>query len=52
MEALEEKNIRVTKLFAGNYMTALDMQGFSLTVLNHDDHIVSALNAPTESTHF
>ena len=52
MEALEEKDIRVTKLFVGDYMTALDMQGFSLTVLNHDDHIVSALNAPTESTHF
>lgn len=52
MEALEEKGIRVTKLFVGDYMTALDMQGFSLTVLNHDDHIVSAFNAPTESTHF
>ncbi|HIV82280.1 MAG TPA: dihydroxyacetone kinase subunit DhaK [Candidatus Salinicoccus merdavium] len=52
MEALEEKDIRVTKLLVGDYMTALDMQGFSLTVLNHDDHIVSALNAPTESTHF
>lgn len=52
MEALEEKDIKVTKLFVGDYMTALDMQGFSLTVLNHEEHIVSALNAPTESTHF
>ena len=52
LEALEEKGIKITKLFVGDYMTALDMQGFSLTVLNHDDQIVSALNAPTESAHF
>lgn len=52
LEALEEKGIKITKLFVGDYMTALDMQGFSLTVLNHSEQIVSALNAPTESTHF
>lgn len=52
LEALEEKGTKITKLFVGDYMTALDMQGFSLTVLNHDDQIVSALNAPTESAHF
>ena len=52
LEALEEKGIKITKLFVGDYMTALDMQGFSLTVLNHSEQIVSALNAPTESAHF
>lgn len=52
MESLKDKGKEVTKLLVGNYMTALDMQGFSLTVVNHDDELRQALNSPTESTHF
>lgn len=52
MSALDDKGVKISKLLVGDYMTALDMQGFSITVLDHDDQVVSALNAPTESTHF
>lgn len=52
MESLEEKGRKVHKLLVGDYMTALDMQGFSLTVVNHSDDLLKSLNAPTESTHF
>lgn len=52
ISALEGKGVKVTKLLVGDYMTALDMQGFSITVLDHDEQVVSALNAPTESTYF
>ena len=52
MEALEEKGKTVHKLLVGNYMTALDMQGFSLTIVSHNDELLKSLNAPTESTHY
>lgn len=52
VEALETKEKEITKLFVGNYMTALDMQGVSLTLVDHSDELLQALNAPTESTHF
>ena len=52
MEGLESKGKSVSRLLVGNYMTSLDMQGFSLTVVEHDDYLVQALDAPTESKHF
>lgn len=52
MASLGDRGVAVSKLLVGDYMTALDMQGFSITVLDHEDQIVSALNAPTESTYF
>lgn len=52
MSSLSDKGVTISKLLVGDYMTALDMQGFSITVLNHEDQIVSALNSPTESTYF
>lgn len=52
MEALESKGKSVSSLLVGNYMTSLDMQGFSLTVVEDDNDLVEALNAPTESKHF
>ncbi|TDM05248.1 dihydroxyacetone kinase subunit DhaK [Macrococcus lamae] len=45
-------NKTITKLYVGNYMTALDMQGFSITVLKHDDEYVEALNSSTASRYF
>lgn len=48
----EQNNKTMTKLYAGNYMTALDMQGFSITVLQHDDSILQALEAETASRYF
>ena len=52
MESLEKRNRKVSKLLVGDYMTALDMQGFSLTVADDDDELINAINAPTESKHF
>lgn len=52
MESLEKRDKKVSQLFVGDYMTALDMQGFSLTVVNGDDDLATALDAPTESKHF
>ncbi len=48
----EQNNKTMTKLYAGNYMTALDMQGFSITVLQHDDSVLQALEAQTASRYF
>lgn len=48
----EQNNKTMTKLYAGNYMTALDMQGFSITVLQYDDSILQALEAETASRYF
>ncbi len=52
MESLEKRGKTISKLFVGNYMTALDMQGFSLTVTDNAGELIKALNAPTESKHF
>lgn len=52
MEALKEKGKVVNKLLVGDYMTSLDMEGFSLTFASHNDELLQALNSPTESTHF
>ena len=52
MESLEKRNRKVSKLLVGDYMTSLDMQGFSLTVADDDEELIKALNAPTESKHF
>lgn len=39
----------IKKLYVGNFMTALDMQGFSITVLKYDEALLSALESETES---
>ena len=43
---LEEKNIRAYKTLVGNYMTALDMTGCSLTLMKLDDELKELLDAP------
>lgn len=48
----QNNNIDVKKYFVGNYMTALDMQGFSITLLPYNNEILDALNTPTESKYF
>lgn len=42
----------IKKLYVGNFMTALDMQGFSITVLKYDEALLSALESETESKYF
>ena len=46
---LEEKNIRAYKTLVGNYMTALDMTGCSLTLMKLDDELKELLDAPCDT---
>lgn len=41
---LEEKNIKVYRTFVGNYMTALEMSGCSVTLLKLDDGLKELLD--------
>lgn len=40
---LKEKNINIKKTFVGNYMTSMDMAGFSLTLFKVDDEVLKYL---------
>ncbi|MEY8354257.1 dihydroxyacetone kinase subunit DhaK [Lachnospiraceae bacterium 54-53] len=46
---LKEKNIRAYKTFVGNYMTALDMTGCSLTLMKLDEELKELLDAPCDT---
>lgn len=43
-KVLEEKNIKVEHNLVGNYMTALDMSGSSITLMKLDDELRDLLN--------
>ena len=51
-EILDEKKIRIAKTEVGNFMTSLDMAGFSVTLLNLDDELKGFLNAPADTPAF
>ncbi len=40
---LKEKNINIKKTFLGNFMTSMDMAGFSLTLFKVDDEILKLI---------
>lgn len=42
---LKEKNINVVKTYIGNYMTSMDMAGFSITLFKVDDIILNYLES-------
>ncbi|MBQ3449109.1 MAG: dihydroxyacetone kinase subunit DhaK, partial [Synergistaceae bacterium] len=44
--------IKIAKTIVGNYMTSLDMEGFSITLLKLDDELKSLLNAPADTPAF
>ena len=48
-EVLAGKGIEVTRTLVGNYVTALDMQGFSITVLKLDDELTALWDAPVQT---
>ena len=50
--SLEEKGIKVYRTFVGNYMTALEMAGCSLTLLKLDDELKELLDAPSSAPAF
>lgn len=49
---LEEKGIKIHKTFVGNYMTAIEMSGCSLTLMKLDDELKALLDAPCDTTAF
>lgn len=49
---LAEKGVKIYKTFVGNYMTALEMAGCSLTLLKLDDELKELLDAPSEAPGF
>ena len=51
-EVLTSKGIKVAKTLVGNYMTSLDMEGFSVTLLKLDDELKKLLNAPADTPAF
>lgn len=51
-EQFNQNDIDVKQWFVGDYMTALDMQGFSITVLPFSEELSEALVAPTASKYF
>jgi len=48
-QILAKKGIRIHKSIVGNYMTSLDMVGFSLTFLKLDDELTEYLDAPADT---
>jgi dihydroxyacetone kinase-like protein len=48
-EVLAEKGVRIAKTYVGNYMTSLDMAGFSITVLKLDAELKDLLFAPADT---
>ena len=51
-EVLTGKGIKVVKTLVGNYMTSLDMEGFSVTLLKVDEELLKLLNAPADTPAF
>ena len=51
-EVLDGKGINVYKTIVGNYMTSLDMEGFSITLLKLDDQMKGLLDAPADTPAF
>jgi len=49
---LAEKNIVIAKTYVGNYMTSLEMAGFSITVLKLDSELKELLLAPADTPAF
>jgi phosphoenolpyruvate---glycerone phosphotransferase subunit DhaK len=47
--ALEAKGIKIYKTLLGNYMTSLEMAGFSITVLKVDAELKALLDAPAKT---
>ena len=48
-EALRDRGIGVYRTMVGNYMTSLEMEGFSITLLKLDDELKALLDAPCDT---
>ena len=48
-DVLAAKGIKVYRTLVGNYMTSIEMQGFSVSLLKLDDEMKALLDAPAET---
>lgn len=48
-DVLAQKGIRVYKTMVGNYMTSLEMAGFSISLLRLDEELKALLDAPADT---
>ena len=48
-DVLAERGIKVHKTLVGNYMTSLEMQGFSISLLKLDDEMKELLDDPADT---
>ena len=46
---LNEKGIKIYKTLVGNYMTSIEQEGFSLTLLKLDEQLKNLLDAPADT---
>jgi dihydroxyacetone kinase-like protein len=51
-EMLEEKGIKIHKTFVGEFMTSLEMAGFSISLLKLDSELKELLDAPADTPAF
>lgn len=48
-DVLAEKGVKVYKTLVGNFMTSLEMAGFSISLLRLDDELKALLDAPADT---
>ena len=48
-DVLSSRGIRVYKTLVGNYMTSIEQEGFSLTLLRLDDEMKALLDAAADT---
>ena len=51
-DVLKEKGIKIYKTLVGNYMTSIEQEGFSLTLLRLDEQLKTLLDAPADTIAF
>lgn len=51
-ELLKEKGITVYRTYVGNYMTSIDMAGYSITLLKMDEELKQLIDAPADTPAF
>ena len=51
-DVLKEKNVTVYKTFVGEFMTSLEMEGFSISILKLDDELKKLLDAKADTPAF
>lgn len=51
-EIMKAKEIKIANTFVGNFMTSLEMPGFSISILKLDDELKKLLNAKADTPAF